>query len=139
MRKKEAWTRKTWIARIAVILLIFAISSAVCGCTKPIKSEKAYPAKLNAVIIRCEKSSGEWCLYVTMTLPSPCYRVKYEGLKIRGDTVSVYFKCEKIRDACAQVLTTYSKNIRLGALKGDYSIRIYVNGVLKSSFRVELS
>ncbi len=125
------------MGKVTAVLLVLALSAVLCGCTS--KHNGAYPAKMNAVVIKCENNSSEWCLYVTMTLPSTCYRVKYDGMSVKGNEINVYFTCSKADGVCTQVLTKYSKSVKLGNLKGDYSVRIYVNGEVRTSFSVNFS
>jgi len=148
-----------WKLAVLIVILI----GCLCGCTAQSQHPSKIPSKINAevnaVVMKCENGSKNWCLYVTLTLPQECM-VEYRGVKILGDSVNVYFSCSNCiscvncqrnhstqgdyrhgEKSCeiteAIKIKNYSKKVML-PVRGEYTLNIYVNGKLKSSFHIRI-
>ncbi len=132
-------------------LLIVAVVLLLIGCasvkhnetnqtipTTPVKVSSMQYLK-QAVVMKID---GNYKAVVFFELPNPCHKVKFEGMEIEGNTITIDFKYTppKPGTVCIQVLQKYNKTIDLGRLaKGTYTILIRVNGnvVRELKFKVD--
>ncbi len=108
---------------ISIVILIAII---LMGCTSE-KPELPSETEVKATVIRLNDS---YRLYVTFTLPNPCHKMKYVGMKAYGHEIDVYFeyKPPKPDEVCIQKLEVFKWSENLGNLtEGDYVIRLFVN------------
>ncbi len=113
-------------------LLVLAIAAffALCAAHNPVETEKS--VSLNTQILVFE-DNGVWKALITATLPNPCHKLEFLGVKRRGDTFTVSFRHTPPEPdmVCIQVLQKYNKTVELGRLeKGEYKVAVEINGAV---------
>jgi hypothetical protein len=79
------------------------------------------------------KIDGKYKVMVFFELPTPCHKIKFEGMKIQDNTITIDFRYTppKPDEKCIQVLQKFNETVNIGRLdKGNYKITIRVNGVV---------
>jgi len=118
------------------LLAVIVTAALLCLCAKP-ASENTCQCNISVssvTILKCENSPNSWCMHIVINSSNSL--LKYKGMKIKGNSINVYF--ESCRLNGKTIKKVYTKHIDLGNLKGEYRIKIFVNGVVKKSFIVYL-
>ncbi len=79
------------------------------------------------------KIGDKYKVMVFFELPTPCHKIKFEGMKIQNNTITIDFRYTppKPNETCIQVLQEFNETIDIGRLdKGNYKIIIRVNGIV---------
>ncbi|ADB58146.1 hypothetical protein [Archaeoglobus profundus] len=115
-----------------LILLILALMIMGCVSEKPSLPSST---SINTTIL---KVNDTYTLYIIFTLPNPCHKVSYKGMKAYGNEIDVYFEYQppKPNEICIQKLEVYKWDVSLGKLvEGEYKIKIYVNDKIIKEFK----
>jgi len=111
-------------------VFVLAMCIGLMGCEERQQQTPSLPpsAVVNATILRINDS---YKLFVSITLPNPCHKIEYKGLKVYGNEIFIYFEYTppKPNEVCIQKLEVYTKEFDLGKFaRGEYVIHIVVNG-----------
>jgi len=114
-------------------LLVLLLISIVVGCTGVKRNEtkttvKPVPFLRQAVVMSV---NGKYKLLVFFELPTPCHKIRYDGMSISDHDITVYFEYipPKPGTVCIQMLKKVNETVDLGKLsKGNYTILIKING-----------
>ena len=120
------------------LLAVIVMAALLCLCARPApESVNQCSVSVSSVtILKCENRPNSWCMHIVINASNSM--LKYEGVKIKGNSINVYFESHSLNGS-GETKKVYTKHIDLGNLKGEYRIKIFVNGVAKKSFIVYLS
>lgn len=121
-------------------LILLALALAFLGCVS-VKEKPSLPSntKIDATILKINETYN---LYVVFTLPNPCHKIKYKGLKAYSDKIMIYYEYipPKPDVVCIQKIEVFNDTIKLGKLvEGNYTIYIYVNDRVVKEIKFQVS
>jgi len=110
------------------LLIFIALASILMGCMN-VEENPSLPSssKIDAVIL---KENDTYKLYIVFTLPNPCHKIVYKGLKAYSDKILIYYEYipPKPDVFCIQKIEVFNTTVNLGNLReGSYTVYIYVN------------
>jgi len=129
---------KKKLAIVLALLLTLCVSSKHVNVAPKPTVEYKMPYLKRVVVLRL---GDRYKAVVFFELPTPCHKVRYEGLTVQGNEFIIDFAYKKPNpgQVCIQVLQKYEKTIDLGRLKrGTYIIVIRVNGKVAKVLKFEV-